>query len=166
MFFNRSKNYKVWLNQSKLTGKECMEQSTSDILSSKFPERVGLSRSLGWRLWPQIRRRRCLALEMVRPSQSLCSPYFDRFVPHDVPGLIELFGSEDNFLNELTFFFEESKNHRTNVLPDPYFWAGNEVSEMVRLRLMRQARYLCTLHVLLGRKKRFDSRVRSPWNFN
>lgn len=47
------------------------------------------------------------------------------FVPQDVPGLIQLFGN-DSFIEELTAFFENSKLDPFNVLPNPYYWAGNE----------------------------------------
>jgi predicted alpha-1,2-mannosidase len=40
-------------------------------------------------------------------------------------GIISLFGGPKAFVQELTTFMEESKAF-DNLLPDPYFWAGNE----------------------------------------
>ncbi len=57
------------------------------------------------------------------------------FAPHDVPGLISLFGSKDAFLKKLDEFFESSvkfpakimKSGKTNIaMPDFYYWHGNE----------------------------------------
>jgi len=48
------------------------------------------------------------------------------FVPHDVPGLIELFGSNDYFIEQLTEFFHRSEFFPDTFLPNPYYWAGNE----------------------------------------
>lgn len=44
------------------------------------------------------------------------------FVPHDVPGLISLFQSQEHFVEELDMFFAKSKEHRSNILPNPYYW--------------------------------------------
>lgn len=48
------------------------------------------------------------------------------FVPHDIKGLISLFDSEDSFVALLQEFFEKSKEQTSNILPNPYYWAGNE----------------------------------------
>jgi len=48
------------------------------------------------------------------------------FTPHDPQGLISLFGSVSNFVEQLTKFFEYSNLDPFNVLPNPYYWAGNE----------------------------------------
>ena len=44
------------------------------------------------------------------------------FVPHDVPSLINLFQSQDHFVEELDKFFDKSEEHRSNILPNPYYW--------------------------------------------
>jgi len=52
------------------------------------------------------------------------------FVPHDMQGLIDLFPTKNHFLSSLETFFEkhvESHDHIGSFLPNPYFWAGNEV---------------------------------------
>jgi putative alpha-1,2-mannosidase len=41
-------------------------------------------------------------------------------------GLIKLFKSKEYFINELTTFFEKSKDQPSNLLPNPYYWQGNE----------------------------------------
>jgi len=48
------------------------------------------------------------------------------FVPHDAAGLISLFGSAQAMVVQLTEFFEYSKLDPYNILPNPYWWAGNE----------------------------------------
>lgn len=57
------------------------------------------------------------------------------FVPHDVPGLISLFGSKDAFFKKLDEFFENAvkypakimKSGKTSIaMPDFYYWHGNE----------------------------------------
>jgi len=48
------------------------------------------------------------------------------FVPHDPYGLIELFGSNETFIEQLNEFFYRSEFDPLNVLPNPYYWAGNE----------------------------------------
>jgi len=101
MFYNRSQNYRnTWSSQHQIF---CPRSSSGEFdcpvaWDNVFDERYVEGDAWHWR-W---------------------------FVPHDVPGLIELFGSTENFLEELTFFFDMSEEHRSNFLPDPYFWAGNE----------------------------------------
>lgn len=54
------------------------------------------------------------------------------YVPHDVPGLIDAFGSKEAFTDKLSVFFEQSttlapkpgKPH--HVVPDTYYWHSNE----------------------------------------
>eukprot|EP00117_Sycon_ciliatum_P027270 scpid28321/ scgid2435/ Uncharacterized glycosidase Rv0584 len=48
------------------------------------------------------------------------------FVPHDVPGLVQLFGGSSEFSKALDGFMEGSHRHPSNLLPNPYYWAGNE----------------------------------------
>lgn len=48
------------------------------------------------------------------------------YAPQDVQGLIELFGGRDIFVHELSYFFDMSEYYPFNVLPNPYYWAGNE----------------------------------------
>eukprot|EP01080_Neovahlkampfia_damariscottae_P006430 gene6430-10438_t len=48
------------------------------------------------------------------------------FAPHDSQGLINLFGKE-YFIKELDRMFTLAKNYiNYNILPNPYYWAGNE----------------------------------------
>jgi len=49
-----------------------------------------------------------------------------RFAVHDIPGLIELFGSNESFVTALLEFFVRSEDDPYNILPNPYYWAGNE----------------------------------------
>ena len=78
------------------------------------------------------------------------------FVPHDPKGLIALFGGVDKFVEQLMEFFDYSSTvaaaldvsgpsmaltsyqstlhvpvradlDQFNILPNPYYWAGNEV---------------------------------------
>lgn len=48
------------------------------------------------------------------------------FVPHNTPRLIELFGSRENFIKELNAFFEFGQLWASTLLPNPYYWPGNE----------------------------------------
>lgn len=48
------------------------------------------------------------------------------FVPHNTPRLIELFGGPQTFVQELDTFFERSRVWPSTVLPNPYYWPGNE----------------------------------------
>lgn len=48
------------------------------------------------------------------------------YVSHDTEGLIDLFGSEKEFVRELNKYFEYSKFDNITLLPNPYYWAGNE----------------------------------------
>jgi len=48
------------------------------------------------------------------------------YVPHDAPGLIDLFGSDDAFVGKLNFFFEQASVLPDSILPDRYYWHGNE----------------------------------------
>ena len=51
------------------------------------------------------------------------------YVPHDVAGLADLFGSEEALVDKLNFAFEkEASQAENNWLPDIYFWHGNEMS--------------------------------------
>ncbi|CAF3147808.1 unnamed protein product [Rotaria socialis] len=48
------------------------------------------------------------------------------FVPHNTPRLVELFGGKEIFAQELDTFFMRSRLWSTTVLPNPYYWPGNE----------------------------------------
>jgi predicted alpha-1,2-mannosidase len=48
------------------------------------------------------------------------------FVPHDVPNLINLFGSTQSFIKKLEIFFEEATKLPDHFLFDPMYWHGNE----------------------------------------
>ncbi|CAF0764417.1 unnamed protein product [Adineta ricciae] len=48
------------------------------------------------------------------------------FVPHNTPRLIELFGGKENFLQQLNIFFERGQPWTDTLLPNPYYWPGNE----------------------------------------
>ena len=48
------------------------------------------------------------------------------FVPHNTPRLIELFGGNETFVKELQTFFVEGRGWPSTVLPNPYYWPGNE----------------------------------------
>jgi len=48
------------------------------------------------------------------------------FASGDVKGLVDLFGSNTNFVDELEYFMYRSQFDPFNVLPNPYYWAGNE----------------------------------------
>ena len=47
-------------------------------------------------------------------------------VPHDVEGLIALFGSEAAFVQKLNTFFANTAALPNTFLPDPFYWHGNE----------------------------------------
>jgi len=48
------------------------------------------------------------------------------FVPHDVPGIIRLFGGTGPFLEKLAVFFQRASEMGDTLLPDIYYWHGNE----------------------------------------
>ena len=48
------------------------------------------------------------------------------YVPYDAFGLMSLFTSEDDFITQLNTFFAESEKIEPNILPNPFYWAGNE----------------------------------------
>ncbi|CAF1412818.1 unnamed protein product [Adineta steineri] len=48
------------------------------------------------------------------------------FVPHNTHRLIDLFGGSNKFVEELDKFFTLSRLWKTTVIPNPYYWAGNE----------------------------------------
>jgi len=48
------------------------------------------------------------------------------FVPHDPLGLVALFGTKEAFSDKLNECFSRSRVDPFNVLPNPYYWAGNE----------------------------------------
>lgn len=58
--------------------------------------------------------------------------HYTFFVPFDVPGLISLFGSNEEFVTKLNAFFENSSlvypdpDLPENFVPDIYYWHGNE----------------------------------------
>jgi predicted alpha-1,2-mannosidase len=101
MFFNRSRNYKnVWHPEYKFF---CPKTSSGKwecplIWTNVFDERYVEGDAWHYR-W---------------------------YAPQDVAGLIQLFGGREAFVHELNYFFEMSEYYRLNVLPNPYYWAGNE----------------------------------------
>lgn len=48
------------------------------------------------------------------------------YAPHDVPGLIDKFGSQEAFVKKLSLFFERGAKAIKTFLPDYYYWHGNE----------------------------------------
>lgn len=48
------------------------------------------------------------------------------FVPHDVDGLIALFGGRDAFYEKLDEFFKKSHKEPDTMMYDKYYWHGNE----------------------------------------
>jgi len=48
------------------------------------------------------------------------------FVPGDIEGMIELFGGKEKFIEQLDIFVHRSEFYPLFVLPNPYYWAGNE----------------------------------------
>ena len=48
------------------------------------------------------------------------------YAPHDVPGLIALFGGREPFLQKLDEFFEKSHREPDTMSYDKYYWHGNE----------------------------------------
>jgi len=48
------------------------------------------------------------------------------FVPHDVEGLLGLFGGAEAMVAKLETFFEKATEKRPSCLPDTYYWHGNE----------------------------------------
>jgi len=48
------------------------------------------------------------------------------FVPHDVEGLIDLFGSKEKYYEKLDRFFKLSHKEPDTLMSDKYYWHGNE----------------------------------------
>ena len=49
------------------------------------------------------------------------------FVPHNMSGLVGFWPSSDQFVQDLNTFFAKSKDWIFgNLLPNPYYWPGNE----------------------------------------
>ena len=48
------------------------------------------------------------------------------YVPHDLAGLTEQMGGEARFFERLDFFFESSTRRPQTLLPENYYWHGNE----------------------------------------
>lgn len=48
------------------------------------------------------------------------------FAPHDVDGLIELMGGREAFINKLDEFFSRSHKSPDSMMPDKWYWHGNE----------------------------------------
>eukprot|EP00026_Physarum_polycephalum_P007181 Phypoly_transcript_07238.p1 GENE.Phypoly_transcript_07238~~Phypoly_transcript_07238.p1 ORF type:complete len:536 (+),score=94.37 Phypoly_transcript_07238:231-1610(+) len=100
-FANRSQNYKnVWNSEKQLFCPKNLtgEWNCPDVWIDVFDNRYVEGDAWQWR-W---------------------------FVPHDPLGMISLFTSENYFVSQLQEFFERSKLDPSNVLPNPYYWAGNE----------------------------------------
>jgi putative alpha-1,2-mannosidase len=101
MFLNRSKNYKnVWNNDVQFFCPKTTDGAWNcpDLYTYVFDGRYIEGDAWHWR-W---------------------------FAPHDAEGLISLFESEDYFVEQLQEFFSRSEDDPFNVLPNPYYWAGNE----------------------------------------
>jgi len=47
-------------------------------------------------------------------------------VPHDLEGLVQLFGSAENYVKHLATFFDKTAFDNSTDLPNPFYWAGNE----------------------------------------
>ena len=57
----------------------------------------------------------------------LCSQAEYRwFVPHDLPGLVGMFLSKEHYVKELDDFMNKTYCCPSTLLPNPYYWAGNE----------------------------------------
>lgn len=54
--------------------------------------------------------------------------HYKWFVPYDVPAMIELQydGDTSGFLDEATMFWDEVADEEDDLLPDDYYWHGNE----------------------------------------
>ena len=48
------------------------------------------------------------------------------FAPHDVPGLIALYGGREAFLERLDTFFQKSHKEPDTMMYDKFYWHGNE----------------------------------------
>ncbi|EDQ85421.1 uncharacterized protein MONBRDRAFT_29317 [Monosiga brevicollis MX1] len=48
------------------------------------------------------------------------------FVPHNLTGLVELYGSNDTFVKELEKFLIDTFRYNSTDLPNPNYWPGNE----------------------------------------
>ncbi|MBZ0272089.1 GH92 family glycosyl hydrolase [bacterium] len=48
------------------------------------------------------------------------------YAPHDVPGLVDLFGGVDDFVSELDAFFTATLDEVWMILPDLHYYHGNE----------------------------------------
>ena len=55
------------------------------------------------------------------------------FVPHDIPGLVQLFGNNETFVNTLNEFIGDSRSPKDGgkwkygtFLANGWYWAGNE----------------------------------------
>lgn len=48
------------------------------------------------------------------------------YVPHDVPGLVGLYPSPASYAAALDAYFERTLQTNGTLLPNPYYWAGNE----------------------------------------
>eukprot|EP01119_Soliformovum_irregulare_P012554 TRINITY_DN3269_c0_g2_i4.p1 TRINITY_DN3269_c0_g2~~TRINITY_DN3269_c0_g2_i4.p1 ORF type:complete len:741 (+),score=200.96 TRINITY_DN3269_c0_g2_i4:19-2241(+) len=101
MFLNRSQNYKnVWNSEYQFF---CPKTSSGEwecppLWTDVFDERYTEGDAWHYRWW----------------------------VPGDIEGLKKLFVSNDNFNQQLEELFHRSEFFPETVLPNPYYWAGNE----------------------------------------
>ena len=86
---------------------------------------------------------------------------------HDIPGLISLFGGNKSFVSALEEFHSRSFLDPTEILPNPYYWAGNEARFVFinfplfstdGLSLIGRPSH--ALSVQLGWPARFDTKLR------
>lgn len=109
---NRSSNYKnVWSNDDLIF---CPKSSASGELSC--PKNA----ALGPDSWAHFVEGNAL--------------HWKWFVPHDIPGLIDLHPSEQYFNDDLENYFKnhiEYQERFGSAAPNPYYWAGNEHSYLV-----------------------------------
>lgn len=63
-----------------------------------------------------------LGIQYVTPPPAGDAAEWRWFVPHDIPGLVSLFSSEEEFAKQLGEFFQRAQDHPSNLLPNPYYW--------------------------------------------
>jgi predicted alpha-1,2-mannosidase len=101
MFYSRSKNYKnVWNSQYKFF---CPKTSSGKW---ECPE-----------TWLNVFDERYVEGDAW---------HYRWYAPQDIAGLINMFGGKEAFVGQLTYFFDMAEYDPFNVLPNPYYWAGNE----------------------------------------
>lgn len=103
--YDRSRNYRnIWSSEKQYF---CGRYKSGELLCPDTPTDVE-----SW--------------ELYREGDALHWLYF---VPQDVPGLIQLFPSVEDFDQSLSFFMDQHVAYQEkfgSALPNPYYWAGNE----------------------------------------